>query len=83
MHMGKCFAKRGMNDMAAGTLQKALDKKEIMDDEKMDLHYQLGCVLDLMARAEESIEQFKLIYERDIGYRDVADRVDAYYASLG
>ena len=83
MHMGKCFAKRGMNDMAAGTLQKAIDKKEIMDDEKMDLHYQLGCVLDLMARAEESIKQFKLIYERDIGYRDVADRVDAYYASLG
>ncbi|MFT6562482.1 MAG: tetratricopeptide (TPR) repeat protein, partial [Limisphaerales bacterium] len=83
MHMGKCFAKRGMNDMAASTLQKALDKKEIMDDEKMDLHYQLGCVLDSMNRAEESIEQFKLIYERDIGYRDVADRVDAYYASLG
>ena len=82
MHMGKCFAKRGMNDMAAGTLQKALDKKEIMDDEKMDLHYQLGCVLNSMDRTEESIEQFKLIYERDIGYRDVADRVDAYYASL-
>ena len=80
MHMGKCFAKRGMNDMAAGTLQKALDRKEIMDDEKMDLHYQLGCVLDSMDRTEESIEQFKLIYERDIGYRDVADRVDAYYA---
>ena len=35
MHMGKCFAKRGMNDMAAGTLQKALGKKEVMDDEKM------------------------------------------------
>ena len=43
----------------------------------------LGCVLDSMDRTEGSIEQFKLIYERDIGYRDVADRVDAYYASLG
>jgi hypothetical protein len=68
--------------MAAGTLQKALDKKEILDDEKMDLHYQLGCVFGSMDRTEESIEQFKLIYECDIGYRDVADRVDAYYASL-
>ena len=82
MQMGKCFAKRGMNDMAAGTLQKALDKKEIMDDEKIDLHYQLGCVLDSMDRAGESIDQFKLIYERDIGYRDVAERVDTYYANL-
>ena len=83
MQMGKCFAKRGMNDMAAGTLQKALDKKEIMDDEKIDLHYQLGCVLDSMDRTRESIDQFKLIYERDIGYRDVAERVDAYYSNLG
>ena len=83
MHIGRCFAKRGMNDMAAGTLQKALDKKEVMDDEKMDLHYQLGCVLDSMERREESIGQFKIIYERDIGYRDVGERVDAYYASLG
>ena len=61
IHIGRCFAKRGMNDMAAGTLQKALDKKEVMDDEKMDLHYQLGCVLDSMERREESIGQFKII----------------------
>ena len=54
-----------------------------MDDEKMNLHYQLGCVLDSMERTEESIDQFKIIYERDIGYRDVAERVDAYYTSLG
>ncbi|GIT12778.1 MAG: hypothetical protein CM1200mP34_1840 [Verrucomicrobiales bacterium] len=63
MHIGRCFAKRGMNDMAAGTLQKALDKKEVMDDEKMDLHYQLGCVLDSMERREESIGQLRLSRE--------------------
>ena len=83
MQIGRCFAKRGMNDMAANTLQKALEKKEVMDDEKMDLHYQLGYVLDSMGRTEESVDQFKIIYEKDIGYRDVADRVDAYYTSLG
>ena len=82
-YLGQCFSKRGMNDMAARTLQNALDKKEVMDDEKMDLLYQLGCVLDSMDKKEESIEQFKQIYERDIGYKDVADRVDAYYMSLG
>ena len=49
-----------------------------MDDEKMDLLYQLGCAR-LDGQKEESIEQFKQIYERDIGYKDVADRVDAYY----
>ena len=28
-----------------------------------------------------AIEQFKQIYESDIGYRDVAAKVDAYYSS--
>ena len=35
-----------------------------------------------IGKKEESIEQFKQIYERDIDYRDVADRVDAYYMNL-
>ena len=78
----QCFSKRGMNDMASRTLQNALDKKDVMDNEKMDLYYQLGCVLEAIGKKEESIEQFKQIYERDIDYRDVADRVDAYYMNL-
>ena len=81
-YLGQCFSKRGMNDMAARTLQNALDKKEVMDNEKMDLYYQLGCVLEAIGKKEESIEQFKQIYERDIDYRDVADRVDEYYMNL-
>jgi tetratricopeptide (TPR) repeat protein len=81
-YLGQCFSKRGMNDMASRTLQNALDKKEVMDDEKMDLYYQLGCVLEKTGKIEESIEQFKQIYERDIDYRDVSDRVDSYYMNL-
>lgn len=81
-YLGQCFSKRGMNDMASRTLQNALDKKDVMDNEKMDLYYQLGCVLEAIGKKEESIEQFKQIYERDIDYRDVADRVDAYYMNL-
>ena len=37
-------------------------------------------VLEAMNKKEEAIEQFKQIYETDIGYRDVAAKVDAYYA---
>ena len=50
---------------------------------KKELTYLLGVVLDKMNRKEEAMEQFKLIYETDIGYRDVSARVDAYYASGG
>jgi tetratricopeptide (TPR) repeat protein len=70
-----------MFDLAARTLQSAIKEKIVFDDEKKDLIYNLGCVLESMGKKEEAIEQFKLIYEMDIGYKDVAAKVDAYYAS--
>lgn len=79
-YLGQCFARRGMNDLAARTLQNAIKEKPVFDDEKKDLIYQLGCVLEKMNKREEAIEQFKQIYEIDIGYKDVAAKVDAYYA---
>ncbi len=79
-YLAQCYAKRKMYDLAARTLQNAIKEKVIFDDEKKDLVYNLGCVLESMDKKEEAIEQFKLIYEMDIGYKDVAAKVDAYYA---
>jgi predicted Zn-dependent protease len=79
--LGQCFAQRGMYDLAARTLQTAVAEKQFLDDEKKDLIYALGNVFESMGKSEEAIEQFKQIYEIDIGYRDVAVKVDAYYAS--
>ena len=82
-YLAQAFSKRNMNDLAARTLQNALKEKLAFDTEKKELTYLLGVVLDKMNRKEEAIEQFKLIYETDIGYKDVSDRVDAYYADGG
>jgi tetratricopeptide (TPR) repeat protein len=79
--LAQCFARRKMFDLAARTLQNALKEKPMMDEEKKDLLYNLGAVLDNMGKKDEAIEQLKLIYEVDIGYRDVAAKVDAYYAA--
>ena len=79
-YLGQCFARRGMNDMAASTLQNAIKEKPVFDDEKKELVYQLGSVFEKMNKREEMIEQFKLIYEVDIGYKDVAKKVDDYYS---
>jgi tetratricopeptide (TPR) repeat protein len=79
-YLAQCFARRKMYDMAARTLQTAIKEKVVFDDEKKDLIYNLGCVLESMGKREEAVEQFKLIYETDIGYKDVAAKVDAFYA---
>jgi tetratricopeptide (TPR) repeat protein len=78
--LAQCFAKRKMYDLAARTLQNAIKEKVVFDDEKKDLIYHLGCVLESMGKKEDAVEQFKIIYETDIGYKDVAAKVDAYYA---
>jgi tetratricopeptide (TPR) repeat protein len=83
MYLGRCFAKKGMNDMAARRFQDALKEKVGFDDEKKEMLYDLGCVYEKMNKPDEAIEQFKQIYEADIGYRDVAAKVDAYYAARG
>lgn len=81
--LAQCFARRGMNDLAARKFQEAIKEKLVFDDEKKELLYQLGCVLEKIGRKEDAIEQFKLIYEQDVAYRDVMAKVDMYYASQG
>ena len=78
--LAQCFAQRGMNDSAVRTLQNAIKEKPAFDDEKKDLIYHLGCVFEKMGKKAEAIEQFLIIYESDVTYRDVGAKVDAHYA---
>jgi tetratricopeptide (TPR) repeat protein len=78
--LAQCFAKRKMFDLAAKKLQEAIKEKVVFDDEKKDLIYHLGCVLESMGKKEEAVEQFKIIYETDAGYKDVTAKVEAHYA---
>ncbi len=80
-YLAQCFARRGMNDSAVRTLQNAIKEKPAFDEEKKDLIYNLGCVFEKMAKPAEAIEQFLMIYEMDVTYRDVGAKVDAHYAS--
>jgi tetratricopeptide (TPR) repeat protein len=77
--LAQCFAKRKMFDLATRTLQNALKEKVVFDDEKKELIYNLGCVLEMMGKKDEAIKQFELIYEVDIGYKDIQAKVDAFY----
>ena len=47
-----------MNDSAVRTLQNAIKEKPVLDDEKKDLIYHLGCVFEKMEKKAEAIEQF-------------------------
>ncbi|HEX4120904.1 MAG TPA: tetratricopeptide repeat protein [Verrucomicrobiae bacterium] len=82
-YMGQCLARRGMYDMAANTLQMALKEKVGFDEEKKELIYALGSVLEKMGKKEEAIEHFKTIYQNDMSFKDVSAKIDAYYSQGG
>lgn len=79
-YLAQCFARRKIFDLAADTLQDAIKEKVVFDDEKKELIYNLGSVLESMGKSADAIEQFKLIYKVDSSYRDVGGKVDAFYA---
>lgn len=79
VYLAKCYSQKKMYDFAARTLQNAIKEKLVFDDEKKDMTYNLGTVFESMGKKDEALEQFKLIYEIDSSYRDVAAKVEASY----
>jgi tetratricopeptide (TPR) repeat protein len=79
--MGKALKARKMFDLAVQQFQVAKSEIPTMDDLKKDIIYQLAECYESMGKADEAINEFKLIYSDDIGFRDVADKINAYYSS--
>ncbi len=79
--MGLSFMKRGMLDFAIKQLSLAKSELAPMDDIKKEVVYNLGLAYDEMKQAEKALDQFKEIYEHDMSYRDVAQRVEASYGN--
>jgi len=51
----------------------------VMTETKKRVCYELGDVLERMGRAPEAAECYKQVYQVDIGYKDIAERVERVY----
>ena len=78
-YLAKCYAQKKMYDFAARALVEAIKEKLVLDEEKKEMMYNLGNVYESMGKKDEALEQYKLIYEVDSGYKDVAAKVEASY----
>lgn len=79
--LARCFRARGLVDLAVAQLTTAKAELPVMDDLKKEVVYELGVGHEQLKQPEAAIAQFKEIYAEDIGFRDVAAKVNAYYAS--
>jgi len=80
--LGREFLKKDRNDLAARQFKTVIDEVEIMNDIKKEATYLLGKVLQEDGKSREALDSFQTIYEVDISYEDVADRVDTLYDEL-
>jgi tetratricopeptide (TPR) repeat protein len=80
-YLGQCFMQRGMYDMALSQFEKAMEGKSTFDDQKKELIYLLAGVYEQQGKHEQAEAHYKSIYEMDIGYRDVAEKVEGGYST--
>jgi len=75
--MANAFTKKGMLDLAASQLEKALEGAGEGTSRSMQIRYQLGLILEKQGKIDEARVQYLQVYERDINFRDIKDRLES------
>jgi len=77
--LGLCFAGQGMREYAVEQFEKALENVTVVGEAAKEILYNLGKTCEEMGRWKQAEEAYKRIYEVDIGYRDIDDRMKRAY----
>ncbi len=76
LRLGECFEKMNMLDLAAKKVQEAAEAfPNMATDRAKEITYRLGELHERRGAKDEAKREYMKIYEVDIGYRDVADRL--------
>ena len=78
--LGEAYQKKGFLDLAIEQLLIVKDEVPGMTDQKKAILYQLGLAYEQQGKMDFAIGEYKLLYGVDIAYRDVADKIDAFYS---
>ena len=78
-YLGQCFANKEMYDMAESQFKRAQDLCETFGGQAKEIAYNLGQTYERMGDLQRAEVEYRKIYERDIGFRDVAQKVEALY----
>lgn len=76
MGLGRAFKLRDRHDLALKQFEKALSENGEMTDERKAAMYEKADTAFLLGRNEDAREAFAAIFEVDVAYRDVSERLD-------
>jgi tetratricopeptide (TPR) repeat protein len=77
--LGKCFAIKGLDELAVSQLEKALAEANLLEEMGKDIAYTLGGLYEKMGNFAAAEETYKKIFELDIGYLDIAEKMESIY----
>lgn len=78
--LGECFRTKRLYDLAVQQFEQAKGELVLFDDEKKDVIYQLAICYEAMGQTDRAFAEYKAIYSADIAFRDVAAKIDGFYA---
>lgn len=78
--LARCFKAKRLYDLAVVQLGAARAELGPMDDLKKEITYELGLCYESLGRPDAAIVEFKAVYSEDIGFRDVAEKINAFFA---
>jgi len=78
-YLGLSFEAKGQHDLAVEQLEKAAEELISMDTTKKDILYELGRIKEVQGDIPNALQFYKQIYQADIGYKDIARKVEQTY----
>ncbi|MBN1670036.1 MAG: tetratricopeptide repeat protein [Kiritimatiellae bacterium] len=76
-----CFEQKSQYDLATEQLEKAASEIHAMDQMKKDILYEIGQIAEKIGNPQKAAGYYKDIYQVDIGYKDVAEKVEKLYGN--
>ncbi len=75
--LGACFASQNEFGMAIDVFKKAPLQKRKLDDDLMEVHYNLAMIYKDSGDTKNALKHFKKVYANDIEYRDVEEQIES------
>ena len=76
--LGISFQRKGFADLAKKNYERAMQGSSGSDERSKEILYNLGSIAEEESRPDEARDLFARIFEIDIGYRDVASKMEQY-----
>ncbi len=74
--LAQCFQKKGFVELAKKEYQKALEGTSTVDERAKEILYNLGALAEAEGDSAQARSHYTRVYEVDIGYRDVAAKME-------